>query len=577
VATHYKAAEAAQTETITPTSLGFSGGTLTLGRNGLSSITTTINTTHVTEGTNLYHTTARARASLSQGYGITYNTSTGVIDADTATLFNSFNSLSWDNSSLYDSSFWYKSLAREARGKSIIKDWTNNGRGLVDVRAVTDSTISHKLTPKVMGVKSLTEIRALTDFAATDTQYVVKLTDYTRKFTQEYQYDPGDASSADDGGLTIVAGTKRFKAVISQFIDARIFGVSASLSNNATALQAAVTAASTYSGTKTVMLTNGSYALTSNVTIPAGVTLFVAPGALITGTATISGGIIKGGFRQQLFSTTITVHPDAVADGYFSMKWYGALGDGSDDVLKLQKCFDVCTYQNKIKRIWWPNGSYTISKGLLFDRDDNADGTRDNPTGYIIEGENKAYGGTGEVTVTCNNGNSFGINFQQVKGLVVRNIVMIGQNEELAALSISDIMQNPSTNWDNGNRTNDKSPHVGFGVDCIGLSSTIAGTNTLTLRLNILRCLQAAQRTSRLSIVLRGIGLLVLEITSTEVFKTAIKSPITIAGAIIINTLLRMAAHKTGVTKLRSVEFGGIPTSRLTQGHSVIILATRRK
>jgi hypothetical protein len=66
-----------------------------------------------------------------------------------------------------------------------------------------------------------------------------------------------------------------------------------------------------------------------------------------------------------------------VLNGKFSMRWYGALADGSDDVLKLQKVFDVCTFGNKIKNIWWPGGNYTITKGCCIDRDDNGDGIRD--------------------------------------------------------------------------------------------------------------------------------------------------------------------------------------------------------
>jgi hypothetical protein len=208
-----------------PTSLSLSGGTLSLLRSGLSTLTTTVNTSNVTEGTNLYFSTARARASVSQGYGIAYNAATGVIDADTAALFNGFNILSWDNSNLFDSTFWYKTPQREARGKSIIKDWTNSGRGLVDIRAVNDSTISHKLVPKALAVKSVAEMRTLTDFAVTDTQYLVILTDYTRGIIQQYQYDPNDASSVDNGATIIVAGTKRFRAVFpTGVVNVKLFG-----------------------------------------------------------------------------------------------------------------------------------------------------------------------------------------------------------------------------------------------------------------------------------------------------------------------------------------------------------------
>lgn len=124
------------------TSVGFSGSTLTINRSGLSAITATINTTHVGEGTNLYFTTSRARASVSQGYGIIYNSSSGVIDADTSTLFNAFNILSWDN--LYDSIFWYKAASKEARAKSLRILGTSGE--ITDTKVLTDSTISHTLS-----------------------------------------------------------------------------------------------------------------------------------------------------------------------------------------------------------------------------------------------------------------------------------------------------------------------------------------------------------------------------------------------------------------------------------------------
>jgi hypothetical protein len=62
-----------------PTSLSLSEGVLTLSRQGLIDLTTLVNTTNVTEGTNLYYTNTRARLALSAGVGITYNSTTGII------------------------------------------------------------------------------------------------------------------------------------------------------------------------------------------------------------------------------------------------------------------------------------------------------------------------------------------------------------------------------------------------------------------------------------------------------------------------------------------------------------------
>ena len=302
----------------------------------------------------------------------------------------------------------------------------------------------------------------------TDKSYIFRVTN--QRGVQDYVWDSTDVNTPDDNVLTVVgAGKRRFKLKFTGPIDASWYNANPNAQDNARALQSALNAAGT-SITKKVLVSNAKYFLTSNVTVPSGVTLEIGPGGLLTGTATVTGGIIAGDLRQQLFTTGVTVHPEACAAGVFSMRWYGADGEG-DDYKELQKCFDVCTFQNKIKHIWWPNGTYQVSKGLLFDRDDNGDGQREFPTGYIIEGEDKAYGGSGEVTLVCTNGNSFGINFQHVKGLIVRNIMAIGQNEELRNLSAVDVMENPNTNWDNGNRVNPQSPHVAFAIDAIGTSA----------------------------------------------------------------------------------------------------------
>lgn len=70
-----------------PSSVSLSGGTLTIARTGLSSITATINTTEITEGTNLYFTNARARSALSTGNSalLPYNSSTGQFNLNIST------------------------------------------------------------------------------------------------------------------------------------------------------------------------------------------------------------------------------------------------------------------------------------------------------------------------------------------------------------------------------------------------------------------------------------------------------------------------------------------------------------
>lgn len=69
----------------------FSGTTLTIAKQDGSTISTSISlsTSNVSEGSNLYFTDARARASVSAGTGISYNSSTGVISVSGTTYTDS--------------------------------------------------------------------------------------------------------------------------------------------------------------------------------------------------------------------------------------------------------------------------------------------------------------------------------------------------------------------------------------------------------------------------------------------------------------------------------------------------------
>jgi hypothetical protein len=71
-----------------PTSLSLAtDGTLTLGRNALGSLTTSITTSKVAEAGGIqYFTTARARQSIVNGYGWNYNNTTGVGSLDSSVL-----------------------------------------------------------------------------------------------------------------------------------------------------------------------------------------------------------------------------------------------------------------------------------------------------------------------------------------------------------------------------------------------------------------------------------------------------------------------------------------------------------
>jgi hypothetical protein len=141
-----------------------------------------------------------------------------------------------------------------SENKAIGKDWTKNGiaftggtsgRGLVDYRVVTDSTILHMLVPKVIAVQSVAEMRTITDFITTDTQYAIILTNFTQGIMQKYQYDPFDVTSADDGATVIVSssGGKRYKAVFEGMVNVKLFGAKGDgAANDQPSIQAGVDA-----------------------------------------------------------------------------------------------------------------------------------------------------------------------------------------------------------------------------------------------------------------------------------------------------------------------------------------------
>jgi hypothetical protein len=93
--------------------------------------------------------------------------------------------------------------------------------------------------------------------------------------------------------------------------------------NDAAAIQNAVNA----SDTVTIIFDNNKasdFLVNTNITVPAGKVLKFRKGNRLTGTATITGGIIDAPFDANIFATTLTVNPEGVSNRYFSAQWFGA-------------------------------------------------------------------------------------------------------------------------------------------------------------------------------------------------------------------------------------------------------------
>ncbi len=102
--------------------------------------------------------------------------------------------------------------------------------------------------------------------------------------------------------------------------------------------------------------------INGTLTIPEGKILKFEGGSL-SGKGTINGGIIEANYHTQIFDTTLTVNPKAV-NQYFSVKWFGAKGNNTDNYTAIQKSINTCV-KNNIRTVFLPVGRYKISKPLI--------------------------------------------------------------------------------------------------------------------------------------------------------------------------------------------------------------------
>lgn len=86
-------------------------------------------------------------------------------------------------------------------------------------------------------------------------------------------------------------------------------------------------------------------------------------GGKFTGNGIINGGIIEANYHAWIFDTALTVNPRAV-NQYFSVKWFGASGNDTDDHGAIQKAINTCI-KNNIRTVYVPAGKYRISKPLI--------------------------------------------------------------------------------------------------------------------------------------------------------------------------------------------------------------------
>lgn len=98
-------------------------------------------------------------------------------------------------------------------------------------------------------------------------------------------------------------------------------------------------------------------------------------GSGITGTNTINNVVIDASMNTKCFSTSSTITNSITAGKYFSVKWFGATGNGStDDIVSLQKSSDTIIANHSMTRdLYIPSGVYVIGFPWMLH---NWDGTK---------------------------------------------------------------------------------------------------------------------------------------------------------------------------------------------------------
>lgn len=99
-------------------------------------------------------------------------------------------------------------------------------------------------------------------------------------------------------------------------------------------------------------------------TIPNTTILRFETGGKISGTGTISGGIIQANIYQHIFDSTITVNAYGIYNGVFSARWFGANPTKTDNSFQLQKSINTCMSR---WALFIPKGTYYYKTGLLIE------------------------------------------------------------------------------------------------------------------------------------------------------------------------------------------------------------------
>ena len=192
---------------------------------------------------------------------------------------------------------------------------------------------------------------------------------------------------------------------------------------------AAIQSAFTSGLVKTLYFHNSNgkrYLINSTVTIPNKKVMVFTNGNGLTGSGTVSGGIIESGLHNNIFGANLNVNPDGTSTEKISVKWFGAIGDNTvDDQPAIQRAIN-CVIRNNAKlfKVYIPAGDYRCDNPILLE---NFNGTSYQFHTVWLEGETswwpKSATGT-RLLFTFKD--KFGIGVQSGKGTIIKNLYLRG-------------------------------------------------------------------------------------------------------------------------------------------------------
>lgn len=194
-------------------------------------------------------------------------------------------------------------------------------------------------------------------------------------------------------------------------------------------------------------------------------------GSLIKGSGTITNAIIDAQYEQQIFDTTITLSGCKLVGDYFSVKWFGAQGNFSnDDYAAIQKCIDTIVGNNTlVKTVYFPQGNYKISQPLIISNW-NEDTQLYDYTSVNLIGQPGTYfsNETAEAIISPQFVNTFAIGVQHCRSLVISGLVIRGGfAPNWSSRPRSDYYEGDYSTWASqwGVRDSPYSPYAGIVID----------------------------------------------------------------------------------------------------------------